>query len=209
MNKRFYLITRDLHLYLGLFFAPFVVMFSLSVFFLVHAWLPGANEPPGPRRVVRDLVLPANLEALGGRARVDALHGVLTGIGVNGEIGFVQYDVKQRSLSIPVVVPGRETTVEIGLTARSAIIRQRDTGVWDALVALHKAPGPHLADLRMNWWPMRVWRWIADGTVYLLFFISVSGVYLWAVLRSERRTGLALIAVGAASFLGIIYALIH
>ena len=209
MNKRFYLLTRDLHLYLGLFFAPFVLVFSISVFFLVHAWLPGADSRPGPSRRVSNIALPDNLEGLGGRARVEALQAMLTGIGVHGEIGFVQHNVAQHRLSMPVTVPGRETSVEIDLTARTAEIRQRDSGVWDALVSLHKAPGPHLVDIRMNWWPMSVWRWFADGTVYLLFFISVSGVYLWAVLRAERRVGLALIAAGAVSFTGIVYALIH
>ena len=37
MNKRFYLITRDLHLYFGLFVSPFVLVFAFSVFFLVHS----------------------------------------------------------------------------------------------------------------------------------------------------------------------------
>ena len=61
--------------------------------------------------------------------------------------------------------------------------------------------------MRMNWYLMRVWRWLADATAYLLFFISISGIYLWAVLRAERRVGLVLVAVGAVSFFGIAYAL--
>jgi hypothetical protein len=193
MNKRLYTITRDLHLYFGLFVAPFVLVFCFSVFFLVHAWSPGANEPPGPKRVVSDVALPEDLENLGGRARVDALQIVLAEIGLRGEIGYVGHNVNKRTLRFPVVVPGRETSVEIDLAARTAAISQRDTGLGDALVALHKSPGPHLA----------------DGTVYLLLFISISGVYLWAVLRAERRIGLALIGAGAVSFFGIIYAVIH
>jgi len=209
MNKRLYTITRDLHLYFGLFIAPFVLVFCVSVFFLVHAWSPGANEPPGPKRVVSDVALPEDLENLGGRARVDALQIVLAEIGLRGEIGYVGHNVNKRTLRFPVVVPGRETSVEIDLAARTAAISQRDTGLGDALVALHKSPGPHLVDIRMNWLPMGVWRWLADGTVYLLLFISISGVYLWAVLRAERRIGLALIGAGAVSFFGIIYAVIH
>lgn len=209
INRRLYVITRDLHLYLGLFIAPFVLVFSISVFLLVHAWLPGAKGPPGPPRVVSDIALPANLDNLGGRARVDALQTVLAEIGVTGEIAFVRHNVKKGILLFPVLVPGSETTVEIDLAARTAAISPRDTGIGDALVALHKSPGQHLADIRMNWMPMRAWLWLADGTVYLLFFISVSGVYLWAVLRSERRIGLALVGAGAVSFFGILYAVIH
>ena len=36
MQKRFYLFTRDLHLYSGLFISPFVLLFAISVFVLVH-----------------------------------------------------------------------------------------------------------------------------------------------------------------------------
>jgi hypothetical protein len=60
----------------------------------------------------------------------------------------------------------------------------------------------------MNWLPMAAWRWLADGTAYLLLFLTASGVYMWIVLRSERRTGLVLMAAGAISFLGIIYGLV-
>ena len=37
MSQRFYTFIRDLHLYIGLFLAPFVLLFSVSVFFVVHA----------------------------------------------------------------------------------------------------------------------------------------------------------------------------
>jgi hypothetical protein len=209
MNKRFYIIVRDLHLYLGLFLAPFVLMFSISVFFLVHSWIPARKNTPVPPRVVADVAVPANLESLDGRARVDALRTVLPAMGVVGEISFVQYNPKERRLVFPVSVPGRETTIEMNLATHTAKITQRDSGIWDGLVALHKSPGQHLVAIRMNWFPMRAWRWFADGTVYLLFFISISGVYLWAILRSERVPGLALLAAGVLSFIGIVYAVIQ
>jgi hypothetical protein len=69
-------------------------------------------------------------------------------------------------------------------------------------------PGPHNANLRGNAAFIRAWRWIADATVYLLLFLTVSGVYLWAVLKTERRIGLALLAAGAVSFGGLIFALV-
>lgn len=208
MNKRFYIVTRDLHLYLGLFLAPFVLIFSISVFFLVHAWIPGRKPAPGPPRMVADVAWPANLESLDGRARVDALRTTLPALGVAGEIGFVRHIPQQRRFVFSVSVPGRETTIDLNLGTRTAAITPRDSGIWDGLVALHKSPGQHLVNIRMNWFPMRAWRWFADGTVYLLFFISLSGVYLWAVLRAERGPGLALLAAGALSFIGIVYAVI-
>lgn len=79
------------------------------MFFLAYAWLPGAIGPPGPQRRVSNVTLPANLESLEGRTRVDALQVILANIGVRGEIGYVQHNVKERTLVFPVLVPRRET----------------------------------------------------------------------------------------------------
>jgi hypothetical protein len=49
---------------------------------------------------------------------------------------------------------------------------------------------------------------MADATVYLVLFISFSGIYLWYVLRAERAVGLLLLGAGALSFFGMAYALI-
>ncbi len=209
MNRRFYLALRDLHLYLGLFFAPFVAAFSVSVFFLVHAWLPGADAEADAPRVVAGLTMPAGVETLPARERVEALQRMLAEAGIGGEIGFVRYDVKAGRLAMPVIMPGREKEVVIELAARTATVRERETGVWDALVFLHKAPGPHLVDIRKNWWPMQAWHWLADGTSYLVCFISLSGIYLWVALKAERRVGLALLGAGAATFAGVVYAVVH
>ncbi len=209
MGKRFYAVTRDLHLYAGLFLAPFVLVFSVSVFFLVHSWMPGAASEASPARMVTRLQLPGGIENLDGRDRVDAVRAVLDRLGVAGEVGFIRHVRAERRLMIPVAIPGRETTVDIHLETRTAVISRRTTGIWDALVALHKAPGPHLVAIRMNWFPMRVWKWLADTAVWLIFFLSVSGIYVWAVLPAERRIGLFLIGSGAASFFGAVYALVR
>src|SRR5882672_4653577 len=206
MNKRFYRVIRDLHLYFGLFVSPFVLVFAISVFFLVHAWLPKMTPAVAAARVVSDLPLPANLEKLSGRSLIDGLRPSLDKANVQGEVGWVQHLARENRLIIPVSVPGRVTTVTIDVAKREASIERRSTGWADALVVLHKSPGPHLADVRMNWFYMRVWRWLADATVYLLLFISASGIYLWYVLRAERRVGIGLLVAGALTFFGIVYA---
>ena len=209
MTKRIYTITRDLHLYLGLFLAPFMLVFSVSTFFIVHAWIPGLAEGPGTPDVVKGVALPPDIESLDGRARVDALRTALPTLGVTGEIGFVRHIPRDHRLVFAVFVPGRETTIAIDIAAQTATITQRDSGIWDGLVTLHKSPGQHLVAIRMNWFPMLAWRWFADGTVYLILLITLSGICLWAVLRAERVAGLALLAAGALSFMGIVYAVIR
>jgi hypothetical protein len=208
MQKRFYLVLRDLHLYTGLFIGPFVLVFAFSVFVLVHPSGSGpVDSAASPARHIANLDIPANLESLSGRPLVDAARHLLDQAGVHGEIGFVRHSAKQHRLIVPVSVPGRETTFDADLAARTATITQRDTGVWDGLILLHKSPGPHLVAIRMNWLPIRIWRWFADATVYLVLFLSASGIYLWTVLRSERRAGIAMLIAGAISFFGMVYAL--
>src|SRR5215467_2749051 len=205
MKGRFYLLTRDLHLYLGLFISPFVLVFSISVFFLVHSWIPKLGAETVNTRVVSDARLPADLQKLSGRPLIDALKPTLEKIHVPGEIGFVRHMVQQEKLIIPVSIPGRVTTVTINLATQEATVLTRETGLADALVTLHKSPGQHGPDIRMNWFYMKLWRWFADATFYLVLFISVSGIYLWYMLRAERRVGLILLVAGTLTFFGIAY----
>ena len=110
MKGRFYRLTRDLHLYLGLFISPFVLVFSVSVFWLVHSWIPQFAPETAATRVVPDLALPADLPKLSGRPLVDALKPTLEQMNVPGEVGFVRRLAKEEKLVIPVSIPGRATT---------------------------------------------------------------------------------------------------
>ena len=209
MKGRFYRLTRDLHLYLGLFISPFVLVFSFSVFFFVHSWSPKLVPDTARTRVVSSLKLPSDLSKLSRRPLVDALKPILESMNVPGEIGFVQHRVKEETLFIPVSIPGRASSVTIDLARHQATIVTRETGLADALMTLHKSPGGHGPDIRMNWFVMKAWRWFADATVYLTLFISVSGIYLWYVLRAERRIGFILLFAGTLTFFGIAYAVSH
>jgi len=209
MSRRFYRLTRDLHLYLGLFISPFVLVFSVSVFFFVHSWTPAFASPTARTRLVSGLNLPGDLLQLSGRPLVDALKPVLQNMNVPGEIGFVQHNVKEQTLIIPVSIPGRTTSVSINIPRQAATIVTRETGLADALITLHKSPGGHGPGIRMNWFAMKAWRWFADATAYLTLFITVSGIYLWYVLRSERKVGFILLFAGTLTFFGIAYAVSH
>ena len=146
---------------------------------------------------------------LSGRALIDALKPTLEKADVPGEVGFVRHLVKEEKLIITVTIPGRETTVNISIASHEATIVTRERGLADALVTLHKSPGQHGPAIRMNWFYMRAWRWMADATVYLILFISVTGIYLWYTLRAERSVGFILLLMGALAFFGMAYALSH
>ncbi|HUS34637.1 MAG TPA: PepSY-associated TM helix domain-containing protein [Verrucomicrobiae bacterium] len=207
MSRPFYRVTRDLHLYFGLFISPFILLFAVSVFFLTHRSSPNTTAPK--KSTLSNLSLPPDLENLSGRPLVDQLIPILKQNGIEGEIGWVQHFPKDHRFVIPISVPGRNTTVTLDINKREASVEQRVTGLPDALITLHFAPGPHMPGIRKNWVYMLVWSWLADATVYLTLFITVSGIYLWYVLRSERKVGIAFLLTGAATFLGMVYALWH
>jgi hypothetical protein len=208
--RRFYLITRDLHLYFGLFISPFILLFAISVFFLVHG-LPTrvGPAPPDVSRTVTGIQVPAGAASLQGRARVDALRPVLDQLGVSGEVDFIRHVANEHRVVIPVSVPGRITTVNLDYERGTAVVTSHAQPFAEALMYLHKTPGPHNVSLRGNAPFMRVWRVVADATVYLFLFITISGIYLWVSLRAERRIGLALLFAGACSFFGLVYVIVR
>jgi hypothetical protein len=206
--RRLYLVTRDLHLYVGLFLSPFILVFSVSVFYLVH----GLAQRPAPAasdalRSVANLSVPPDIARMQGRARVDALRPVLEQLGVHGEVDFVRHVASEHRLIVPVRLPDRDTVVNLDYDQRTATVTTRRQSLGDALVYLHKMPGPHNVDVRGNSPFMRGWRVLADATAYLFLFITLSGIYLWVALRAERRVGLLLILAGAGTFWGLVYAI--
>lgn len=203
----FYRWIRDLHLYFGLFVSPFILLFAGSVFFLNHTKV--ATDRWTAVNTFQNLRIPGGFDRLKGREAVERAREILPQLGVTGEIGFLRYVQKDRHLILPVSKPGVETVVDVVLDARSASVSRRETSLWEALAYLHKMPGPHNVAIRGNWIATRVWRWFADATIYLTLFISMSGIYLWWVLKAERRIGLTLLSLGAVTFFGLIYAIIR
>jgi hypothetical protein len=194
--------TRDLHLYAGLFATPFVLVYAVSVLLLNHAYLPwGGRGGRTDTRTVRIAV----------RDTADGLavaRQVRDQIGVRGEIDYVSRKPGSPRLSFPIHSPGRTTAVRVDLAAGTATVERTDTGVWDATIYLHKMPGPHNATIRGNWVFTRLWGWLADATVYLLLFLSVSGIYLWTVLKAQRRAGLLFLGAGAVTFVALVVGIV-
>jgi hypothetical protein len=197
---------RDLHLYLGLFVSPFVLLFAGSVFYLNH----GKLLPTTPsRETFRELQIPEGFDRLKGREAVQRARAILPQVAVAGEIGFLRYVDRERRLIFPVSKAGMEATIDVDLDTRAAIVTRRPMGVWERLSYLHKVPGPHNAAIRGNWAGTRVWTWLADSTIYLLLFITISGLYLWWAIKVERRIGLFIACAGALTMFGLIFAILH
>ena len=199
--------TRDLHLYLGLFVSPFVLLFAVSVLFLNHAKVD--TDDWTSVATVQDLEIPDGIAGAVGPAAVARAQAILRQLGITGEVGFTTITARTGRFGFPVLKPGLELRIDVDLSARSATVSRRITTFWEALAYLHKMPGPHNLAIRGNWIGTRAWGWLADATVFLLLFLTVSGIYLWYAIRAERRIGVALLTAGAVSFFGLIYVVIR
>lgn len=189
-----YRVIRDLHLYAGLFVSPFVVVYAISAIVLNHAYLPWGGDGGTVETRTVAVRIPDDTNSLAVAAQIrDQL-------GIRGEIGFVSRNRQSQRVNFPVETPGVTTNVRVDLRSGSAEIERTETGVWDGLVYLHTMPGPHNVAIRGNWLATGVWGWVADASVYLLLFVSATGIYLWAVLRAERKAGLLFLGAGAATF---------
>ena len=182
-----------------------MLAFSASVFFLNHARVDTTATTSVSS--YQNLAIPSGIDTARGPAAVELARKIVDQTGVTGEIGFVRYVRNDQRIVIPVSRPGSESVVDVDVARRTATLSRRKTSVLESLAYLHKSPGPHNADLRGNGLWTRVWRWFADGTVYLLLFISATGLYLWFAIKAERRVGFALLGAGTASFFALVYAL--
>lgn len=203
----FYRWTRDLHLYAGLFVSPFLVLFSISVFFLNHAKV--TPDEWSEVRTVPSVRIPDGLSQLQGIAAVDAAQAIAAEVGLDGEVGFTRFNRQANHFVFPISKPGREASVDVDVTAQTATVSVRSTSIWESLAYLHKMPGPHNVEIRGNWLPTSIWRWFADLTIYLTLFITITGLYLWWALRAERRIGLLLLSAGLVTLLGLANVLFH
>ena len=202
-SRQFYRTTRDLHLYLGLFISPLLLVYAISVVLLNHAYLPwggGDEEQAGTRAVA--VFVPDEDNSL------EMAKQIRRQLGASAEIGYVNLDQEDHRLSFPLEKPGESAMVRVDLATGIAEIETRRTGVWDAMIYLHRMPGPHNVAIRGNWFFTRLWGWVADATVYLTLFLTATGVYLWALIRAERKAGLIFLGSGALSFFLLVFALL-
>jgi len=171
--------------------SPFAILFAVSTILMNHQWKPQERVVATATKEAVEVREGVNNQELG--------QDLLRQLGISGELGGVRRLPEERRLVVNAVKPGRKTTITVELDQRVARIEHRQTGFLDASRFLHLTPGPHRVR-GPHWLFTRIWSWMADATVYLVLFISMSGVYMWAVIKAERKAGLILLGGGCLTF---------
>jgi hypothetical protein len=196
--KKIYPLIRNLHLYFGLFISPFILIYSLSALALNHeGWLiriAPVKQLPEIRTQLEKIPYDSSDLA--------TAKGIIRKFGIEGEVDFISRG--ENFISFPINKPGLKTLVRINTRNDSVYITKERQGFIRALSFLHKMPGPHNEKIRGNSVFMRFWKVLTNVTVYALFFLSTSGVFLWYFLKIERNTGLFALALGIFSFAGLL-----
>ncbi len=196
--RKFYLQIRLLHLYLGIFISPFLLIFGLGVLTF--------NHPDLVNRVYSVETLPTQRIKLADMSYeipdLELAKNIMSKVNINGEISYVARN--KNFISFPVNEPGLETIVKVNLNNDSVFFTQRTEGFLRSLSYLHSMPGPHNMNVRGNSTFMKIWRILADTVVYFVLFLTASGIILWYFIKKERKTGIYALFTGIVFFSGII-----
>lgn len=198
VRKSLYNWIRDLHLYGGLFAAPFLFVFALSTVILNHRAEPEADVDTWTEQVRLD----------GGLEPRNQAKKLMRELGIAGDLRGVVNPPQEDRFTFFVARPRESFQVQVTPSAGTAEIRKRTLGVVGALIFMHTQPGRHRPRSMVEWTVGRIWNFLADTIVYLLLFLTVSGIYLWTALKAERRGGVLMIVLGGVSFLLILTGLL-
>lgn len=192
--QRIYNWSRQLHLYLGIAVSPLLLIFAITTILLNH------GMKPSPR--IEKSTVPVQLnDELKGKALVA---NVLDQLNLSGEV-IGNGKIRNGKTIINISKPGNVKMISVDIAKKEVVITDRSFGLIDTMRYLHLNPGPHK---HPTWIFSKMWGWVADGTVYITLFLTLTGIYMWTVLKSERKAGLLALGSGAFAFIAILYGLI-
>lgn len=197
--KKYYPSVRTVHLYIGLFISPLVLIFGISVLVLNHAGFINSRNP-----VINLPAVKTRLDKIPyDSTDLQTAKAIIQKLEIAGEIDYVAKNDSQ--IYFPVLLPGLSTKITINKQTNEVAITRKREGTLRATNFLHKMPGPHNMKIRGNSLFMKNWRILADMVVYLLLFLSATGVFLWYFLKAERKLGWVALILGGISFTVLLF----
>lgn len=202
IHSKVYRGVRWLHTHAGLLFGPIALLFTASTLILNHpqvfsSWVSGETV----ERVVEGIQVPDSEGLELGRSIARQLN-------LTGEIDWVGIQPDAKRVTVMISRPGWYTRITVnGNPGRAELVETRK-GIVDRILYLHKRPGPHVANLRGNWWVVQLWGAVADSLIISLLLLSLTGILLWWRLKNERAMGLGAIVAGFTGVTVLIWLLV-
>ena len=189
----------QIHVYLGLFCLPYLLIFALSSLNFTHHFF---NESKQPEVEIQELLL--QMPAIeDNREMANALIDSLNLFG-----WYHPWGTRRDSLQFVTSVgqPGRELSIFYSWESGETTLRTRRKRVGGLLRSMHFLGEsiPHAP-----WW-VNLWQYYQAFTAYAMLFWTASGIYLWARKskrpREETLTlfGFALVSVSLVLYLWLV-----
>lgn len=201
-NSKLYRGVRWIHAHAGLFFGPVALLFAVSTLILNHPQLfSGWMAREEVERVFEGIQVPDSEGLSFGRSIAQQLD-------LTGEIDWVGIQPDEKRVTVMISRPGWYTRITVkGNPGRAELVETRK-GFLDRILYLHKRPGPHVANLRGNWWVVKLWGTVADSLILSVLSLSLTGILLWWRLKNERAMGLGATVAGFTSLTVLIWLLV-
>ena len=176
-----------------------MLIFGLSVLVLNHTWIADKFTPVEevPEESSKLDQFPRDTSDLATARNIMSL------LDISGEVGLVFE--RDESMFIDVYKPGLKTNIRVDLKTGSVYINKTKEGSLRAMNYLHMMPGQHNAHLRGNSFFMKVWKILSDVVVYLILFLTTSGIFLWLFHKKEIKSGLIALTGGVLLFIIILF----
>jgi hypothetical protein len=188
------LLLRRVHLYLALFLAPWILMYTVSTFVMNHRTLfHGAPPVPPPRfEVERELTYPGELPD-GATPQQIALQ-LLASLDMDGTHAIARPLSKER-----VVITRQHPVAPRRITYTAAdqrvVIEKMVFSGAGFLERMHRRRG-----FQHDYVLEDLWAGTVDLTIAALLLLALSGLWMWWELRVTRRLGAWALGSGVALF---------
>lgn len=182
---------RELHLAVGAFAAPFVLLYSLSALQMAHPRVAfsGSVKSQWKTTLAVDLANPATVHE-----RLRASHDV------RGEL--IESHSDAGTLHLSVVRPGRRYAIAVALQSGHVSVQEEKANVSGLLNRLHHASGLWRREPTANAWGVAV----VLVSIALLVLVA-TGVSMWIGRPKERRVGLIVSGTSLVFALGLLAAI--
>jgi len=179
------------HLYGGLLCAPYLIIFGFSSLHFNHHF--SFVESKGE---TIEWETPLVVEASGDADTMAR--------SVRDALGLVGWTIPWRTKrdaggdwEIAIERPGKSYLIHTRLMEHRARVEERHKGTWQVINSLHALRG--LPNSRFVW----LWGIYTEVCTWFVFFAAISGIYLWANSKRERRSGLVTVVVASVLALGM------
>ena len=195
-----YRIIRTIHLYSGLIIGAYIIMYAFTGFVMLHPdWFPGGEEET-TRQLVSSIA--KNLSAELGQRESRALsYRLARELDLRGR----PEDPKRERDATWIFSyrrPGTRETLRVTPGSEKVVLTVQKGGFAPTMRNLHHLHG-YEGGLRFF-----LWGFFLDLVSAAMIFFSLSGIYLWYVLKRERRLGWIVLGSSTAYVVGSIFYLL-